>query len=120
MQRQIHCMPFLSFPLGQLPGGHKNKISSSQRAPQMCTLVCFCPANLCSAVLEALEMIYIFRLCGREQKPVGNVVPDWGLCFPLWHLFINIPIVVAIIITISESLIILIYAHDHLTCETGK
>lgn len=41
MKRQISCVPSWS---------HENKISSSQRAPQMRALVCLCTENLCSAL----------------------------------------------------------------------
>lgn len=80
-----------------------------------------CALRICTllSVLETVGMIYILRLCSREQKHAGNIVPDWGLYFALWHIT-NIPIVIAIIITVSESLIILIYAHNQLTCETKK
>lgn len=48
MKRQISCVPFLSFLASCL--GQENKISSSQRAPQMHALVCLRTENLRSAV----------------------------------------------------------------------
>lgn len=65
-------------------------------------------------------MIPVLRWRGSEQKPVGNVVPAWGLCSPLWYLLIDILIVVAVTITVSESTTILIYVHNYSACETGK
>lgn len=80
-----------------------------------------CALRICAllSVLETVGMISIHGLCGREQKHAENVVPDWGLYFALWHLT-NIPIIVAVIITVTESLIILMYAHNRLTCGTRK
>lgn len=120
MKRQISCMPFLSFLPGQLPGVTRIRFLVLS-GHHKCTHLFVCALRICAllSVLETVGMISIHGLCGREQKHAGNVVPDWGLYFALWHLT-NIPIIVAVIITVTESLIILMYAHNRLTCGTRK